>query len=274
MLIHELLPLAGPATEVVEVGDGTLRDLLRVPDGVTHRRYAADDVKPDAGSIVVGFVGPKPEVHLDAEALAPAVRELPVGGRVVLLLGWPIDELPYHTVLSLLTDANCQVLQVVPLDKVSRHGAHYALIAGRVDRLAPPRAHLDDAPIELPGDEPGLRTLLRLTGEYAFESMAVRAARKRLVDLRDKSAAQAQRIKQLEAELSTTQRKAAETERKVRNDLARLRASTTYQVGNAMVEGARRPGKAIVTIPAGLVRVWRKRHDDPNAVDSGSTPNG
>ena len=262
MLIHEVLPLAGPATEVVEVGDGTLSDLLRVPDGVTCRRYAADDTKPGAGTVVAGFLGPKPEVHADAEALAPAVRELPVGGRVVLLLGWPIDELPYHSVLSLLVDANCQVLQVIPLDRVSRHGAHYALIAGRVDRLAPPRAHLADTPVELPGDEPGLRTLLRLIGEYAFESMAIRAARRRLIDMRDKNAAQAQRIKQLEAEVAAGEHRLAEAEErteKVRAEVARLRASTTYQVGTAMIEGARRPGRAIVTVPAGLVRVWRHR---------------
>jgi hypothetical protein len=30
-------------------------------------------------------------------------------------------------------------------------------------------------------------------------------------------------------------------------------------VGNAMVQGARRPGRAIVSVPVGLIRVWRNR---------------
>jgi hypothetical protein len=273
MLIQEILPLLGDTTEIVEVGDGTLGELLRVPDGVAHRRFAADDTaKLESGSVVVGFVGPDQEKHSDAESVAPALRLLPVGGRVVLLLGWPIEELPYHVLLGPLVDADCQVLQVAPLEKAFRHGAHCVAIAARVERLAPLRTHLDETPIAVTGEEPSLRALLRLAAEYTFGDIVTRPARRNLVAFRDRNVEQAQRIRELEREVrdrvTTAEKRLAVAER----ELARVRASAAFQVGATVVQGARKPGTAIVSVPVGLVRVWRRRGRP--AVNGQSGPTG
>jgi hypothetical protein len=232
MLIHELLPLAGETTSVVEVGTGALGDLLRVPEEVEHRRYAPDESAPfDAGTVVVGLIGPKPDAHVEPDAVAPALRLLPVGGRAVLLLGWPVDELPYHLLLGPLVDADCQVLQVVPLDRVPRHGAHCAVLAARVTRIAPPRAYLDDTPIALTGDEPALPAMLRLSAEYAFGDLVARALRRHLDDARDRLDTQQQRIRALELDLKARDERIEATERRLeatRDDLARMRAATAF----------------------------------------------
>jgi len=165
MLLKELPAVAGDATSIVSVsGDATL-DMLTLPESLRREPYDADDTTTfDDGTLLVAFVGPDPEAHVAPEALAAALGRLPVGGRVVVLLGWPVEQLPYHVLLGPLVDAGCQVLQAVPLDKAARHGAHCAAIAARVSRLAPLRSYLDDSPVTLT-DEPGLPALLRLAGE-------------------------------------------------------------------------------------------------------------
>jgi hypothetical protein len=259
MLIQELLPLAGPAEAIVEVGGpGTLRDLLQAPDHVTKQPYEAEDTSTFAdGTVLVAFPGPE-----STPDLAPALRRLPVGGRVILLLGWPIEDLPYHTLLGPLVDASCQVLQVVPVDKPSRHGAHCAVVAARVDRLAPLRTYLDDTPISVDGDSPDLRALLRLTGEHTFADLIARPARRKLAELRDRDTEQRQRIRQLERDLQAREAKLTVAQERLeasKASMAKLRASATYQLGDTMVQGARRPARAIVSVPVGLVRVWRRR---------------
>lgn len=264
MLIHELLPLVGDLKSVVEVSASgeALRELLRAPAAAAYRPYVPDGEKMDAGTVVVAFLGPKPETHIDAETVAPALRELPVGGRALLLLAWPVPELPYHRLLDELVTAGLQVLQVVPLDKVSRHGAHCAVVAARVDRLAPLRAHLTDTPVEVDGESPDLRALLRLTGEYVFEDLISRPLRRRLVETADRVKAQDERIRQLEKDLKSRDAAVAAAESrtaKARQELADLRGSTSFRVGTTVVQGARRPTRAIVSVPVGLVRIWRRR---------------
>jgi hypothetical protein len=122
------------------------------------------------------------------------------------------------------------VLQVMPLDKAARHGWHCAVVAARVDKLAPLRTYLDDAAVVVDGAGPDLRALLRLTGEYNFAD---------LVD-----PAQRRRIRQLEKELASAQKRLVATN----GHLERLRASATYEVGNT-----------IVSVPRGLARVLRRR---------------
>ena len=263
MLITELPALAGDATTIVGVGGDAAVDLVQAPATMRRLPYdAADTGTFDDGTLLVAFAGPDAEAHVAPEALAAAVRRLPPGGRVVVLLGWPIEELPYHALLGPLVDAGCQVLQAVPLDKVSRHGAHCAVVAARVNRLAPLRSYLNDSPVEVSDAEPELRTLLRLAGEYTFGDLVARPLRRRLAELRDRSEAQQQRIRQLEKELEARDAKLAAAQQRLssaKESLARLRSSTTFQVGDAMVQGARRPGRAIVAVPVGLVRVWRNR---------------
>jgi hypothetical protein len=272
MLIKELPALAGDATTIIWVGGDrgadALRALLPVPEALRRLPYDPDETHAfDVRTLLVAFVGPDPEAHVAPEELAAAVRRLPPGGRMVALLGWPVEELPYHVLLGPLVDAGCQVLQAVPLDKAIRHGAYCAVVAARVSHLAPLRTYLDDSPITLTGDEPDLRTLLRLAGEYTFGDLVSRPLRRRVAELRDKTAAQQQRIRHLEKEAQAREAKLAAAQQRLaaaRDGMARLRSSTTFQVGDTMVQGARRPGRAIVSVPVGLVRVWRNRGTERN----------
>lgn len=279
MLIKELPALAGDQTTIVWVGgdtaDNVLQALLPVQDSMRRLPYDPDDTSTfDAQTLLVAFVGPDQETHVSPETLAAALRRLPAGGRGVILLGWPVEELPYHILLGPLVDAGCQVLQAMPLDKAIRHGAHCAIITARVSRLAPLRSYLDDTPISLTDDETEPRTLLRLAGEYTFGDLVSRPLRRRLASLQDRTNAQQQRIRQLEKDVQARDAKLAAAQQRlttVQGRLARLRSSTTFQVGNTMVEGARRPGRAIVSVPAGLMRAWRNRSADANGAN-GSTP--
>ena len=270
MLIKELPALAGDATTFVWVGGdtaaNTLQALLPVPEAMQRLPYDPDDTGTlDEKTLLVAFSGPDPETHVAPEALAAALRRLPPNGRVLVLLGWPVEELPYHVMLGPLVDAGCQVLQAVPLDKANRHGAHCAVVAARVSRLAPLRTYLDDTPIALTDDEPDLRTLLRLAGEYTFGDLVSRPLRRRLAELQDRLGTQQQRVRQLEKDVKARDAELAKAQQRLtsaREGLERLQSSTTFQVGSTMVQGARRPGRAIVTVPAGLVRVWRNRGAD------------
>ena len=51
-----------------------------------------------------------------------------------------------------------------------------------------------------------------------------------------------------------------------------MKASAAFQVGDTVVQGARKPGTAIVSVPVGLVRVWRRRSRP--AVNGQSEPTG
>lgn len=246
MLIKELLPIAGDADTIMVIGGGpNVRELLQVPEQATQQPYdAADTSTFGTGTTLVAFAGPDPDAHVEPGALGPALHRLPLGGRVVVLFGWPIEDLPYHALLGSLVDADCQVLQVMPLDKAARHGWHCAVVAARVDKLAPLRTYLDDAAVVVNGTGPDLRALLRLTGEYTFADLVARPTRRRLAELSDRDDAQRRRIRQLEKELASAQKRLVATN----GHLERLRASATYKVGNT-----------IVSVPRGLARALRRR---------------
>lgn len=239
MRIKELLDIAGNSDTIVVIGGGpNVRDILSVPESVTLQPYEAADTSAfGVDTTLVAFAGPDSDKDVEPGALGPALHRLPLGGRVIVLFGWPIEQLPYHALLGPLVDADCQVLQVMPLDKATRHGWHCAVVAARVDRLAPLRPYLDDTSVVLDGPEPDLRALLRLTAEYTFADLVARPTRQGLAELRDRDDAQRQRIRQMEREL-----------RERDAELERLRASKTYQVGDT-----------IVRVPRRLARAWRRR---------------
>ncbi|GLW29554.1 hypothetical protein [Actinoplanes regularis] len=253
MLVRELLPLFENVTTIVEVSESgeALREQLqlRAPSDAEYRGYAAGTTM-EAGTLVVALLGPDPASHVDVATIAPALRELPVGGRALLLLGWPVPDLPYHQMLDELVAAGCQVLQVVPIDN-SGNRAHCAVLAARVDRVAPLRGYLSDEPVVVDGATPDLRALLRLIGEKAFTDLLGRPLRQKLAEAGDRVAEQDQRIRQLEKELAARDATIAGVERRLaaaRSDNAKLRASATYRVGRVMV-----------AVPGRIVRGWRKR---------------
>src|ERR1700760_3404640 len=104
MLIKELPALTGDATTVVWAGGPTADDLLPSlfpgEDDITRLPYEpADTSALDAKKLLLAFAGPNAEPHLTPEALAATLRRLPPDGKVLVLLGWAPEQLPYHVLL-------------------------------------------------------------------------------------------------------------------------------------------------------------------------------
>jgi hypothetical protein len=263
MHFHELLPVFGDVREVVEVADADAGDdllgWLRPPAGVSHRRVEpADAGKLDLedGGLVVGVLGP---TRLDPEALAPALGALPVGGTALLLLAWPVIDLPYHRLLGPLGGASCQVVDAIPLEGAAiTAGVHAAVVVRRVERLTEPRPYLVGVGVGRDAEpEPAaeLRTALRIANEHALAGMVARPMRMRLADLERDLAAQGARLREAQHSLTKAQTRVARLEAR----LVELRASATYRVGQTVVRGARNPARAVVAMPRDLVRIWRDR---------------
>ncbi|HEU5109312.1 MAG TPA: hypothetical protein VFT95_12275 [Micromonosporaceae bacterium] len=263
MHLHELLAVLGDVREVVEVAspevDDDLAGLLRLPDGINWRRAEpADAGKLDLedGGLVAGVLGPD---RFDPDELAPALGALPVGGTVLLVLGWPILDLPYHRLLGPFGAASCQVVDAIPLEGAAvTAGLHAALVVRRVDRLAAPRPYIvglgngRDAEVE-PAAE--LRTALRIANEHALGELVTRPLRLRMADLERDLAARESRLAETQRSLARAQAKIVRMEAR----LAELRGSATFRVGQAVVKGARNPARAVVAVPRDLARIWRDR---------------
>lgn len=203
MLSRELLTLVEDAREIVEIAPAPagLTRHLRVPGDVRqHRRDPADTdgLRPGAGSVLLALLAdtPAPEGppgSVSPEEIAPVLARMRPGAQAVLLLGWPLAELPYHRLLGPLGEARCQVLHGVPLDRAHEHGGHVALVARCVDRIVPPRPYLTasgDAGTTGSSDDPTdpLPTMLRLANEWLLADLVSRPLRRRLVEQEERIA--------------------------------------------------------------------------------------
>jgi len=274
MLIYELLHRVDEVREIIDISAEPveLSRHLKIPDDVRYERYEpakAENLDIGADGLLVCLVGDAPK-HTDTDALAPVLGALQPGARAILLLAWPIDELPYHRLLGPLVDNRCQVVETVPLDRVRNHGAHCALVVQRVTRLAEPRPYLTDAPAATAAEAAPptagaatdaqavdeLRSALRIANEYMLADLVARPMRRRLRE-------QDQRIAELNREL------AVQTAR-----LARLESSASYQIGRAMISGARNPGRGLVTVPRDLARIWRRKSQKAQKTTAGPSKDG
>ena len=265
MRIHELSSLYLVGTErVVDVTDDSV-DLaqLQVPSGVKVDRTALADVASQEigpGAVLISAVGPTGPAFAEPEALATALRSLQPGGRAILLIGWPIEDLPYHRLLAPLVSSRCQVLHAVPLERAFIGTAvHCALIAECVDKPKPPASYLTDAGTPAAGEEGDsqssleLQTVLRAMNEFVLSDLVMRPIRRRVAeqattsDLRQQLAARDAQVVRLEARLARTEER-----------LAAVESSASFQVGRFIVGGLRQP-TALVTAPRNLVRLWRVR---------------
>ncbi len=301
----------GNAREIVDLSDAqvNLARSLGLPDGLRHIRSTPDEASQrELGphTLLIAVVGPTAPAQVDPDALAPVLRRFSPGARAILLMGWPIPELPYHRLLGPLADARCQVTQAVPLDRSRMPVAHCALVVECVDKLAPVGAYLSGIPSGIAGDEPpveaadDLRPLLRMVNEYVLAGLVARPLRRRLSELERAEAERAhaiaralqlenavaerddamERITRLTGEMERARREidelggaAADRDAQVRllrNRLRELESSVPFEVGQAVVDGARHPARAVVSVPRELIRVWRKRKS--RLAPSGSAP--
>jgi FkbM family methyltransferase len=273
MLVRELLPLIKDVARVVDVSRGRvdLRRHLVVPDTLPYAKADPADVDGttfDPDTLLLCLIGPDEAAHSSAESLAPVLRALPTGAKVLMLVGWAPDTFPYHLVLGPLGDGRCQVTDAVPVDQSARHGLHVALLAERVATLLPPRAYLmdvrtdDERPVPdaaAPASDP-LAVQLRTANEHLLGELVARPVRRRVRELDDRVAAleaelaaQAEDTTALRTQLKTRDSDVARLKRR----LASLEASPTFRLGRTLVDGARHPGKAVVTVPMNLAKIWR-----------------
>jgi hypothetical protein len=183
-----ILTYRGGAAELVAVAPAgvDLADHLGPPDDLAVRAHhpgpvAALVAGPDA--LVVVALGPAPDRHVDPADLAGIVDGLPVGTRIVLLCAWPVADLPYHRFLTPLVAGRCQVRAAVPVDRLP--GVGCAVVADRVDAVAPPGAYLLDAGAEPEPDADAdpLGPVLRAVNEYVLTDFVTRPLRRRLAEL-------------------------------------------------------------------------------------------
>jgi FkbM family methyltransferase len=253
--LHEIPPLYFDGVgEVIDVSPGQvdLRQHLRMPESIRHARRAVEDAErlsPGPGAMLLSLVGANPGAHTPPEALAPVLRRLTPGARALLLLGWPIEELPYHLLLGPLVDARCQVVEALAVERSSIREVHCALVVECVDRLAPRRAYQLDAPPGVAPDQQDagdLAALLRLANEYMLSDLVARSLRRGGAELKRQLAERDAQLREAERELA-----------KSRKRLAGMEASATLRIGQAVVRGARHPARAIASVPLELARVWR-----------------
>jgi len=262
MRLQELTSLyLATATRVLDLTgeDIDVQTELRLKPDVYQRasidEAAGSDLGP--GVIVLALLGP--DRLTTPEAIAPMLRNLQPGARAVLLIGWPIDEVPGHRLLGPLSAARCQVLEAVPLDRVSVGApVHCVVITQRVEKLAPPRAYLTDigADQDSFGDDGAdeFASVLRAVNECVLMDFVSRPLRRRVFEQHTATELRRQ-LDQRDARLKQVETKLAQAHQR----LAMVQASATFQVGQAMVDGLRHPARAIVTIPRDLARVWRGR---------------
>lgn len=185
---HELLTqcLDG-VREVVDLSPAGV-DLpahLQPPADLPWRRLGPGDTRGldcGPGTLLVGVLGPDPEVHREPTTMEPVLERFREGARAVLLIGWPIDQFPYHRLLGPLTAARCQVRATVPLERATvAGGCSCAVVAECVSRLAPLRPYLSGTADAGPAGE--LPTVLRAVNEYLLADLVTRPLRRRLRDL-------------------------------------------------------------------------------------------
>ncbi|AVT36163.1 hypothetical protein [Plantactinospora sp. BB1] len=268
MRISEILPryLDG-VREVVDVShpDVRLERQLRLPPEVAYRRQPLDEAAgaefgPE--SLPLCLLGADSPAHTDPDALTPMLRRARPGTRAALLIGWSIEELPYHRLVGPLVAGGCQIREVSPLDRAAIRGVSAALVVERVERLAPLRGYLVDArtPVEPAGTGPGqepepdggdateLTTLLRVVNEYQLADLVSRPVRRRLAELTGRVEAQERLLAERDTEL-----------REARRRLAEVESSAGFRLGSAFARGAREPARALVDVPRELARAWRGR---------------
>ncbi|MFC6023052.1 hypothetical protein ACFP2T_43740 [Plantactinospora solaniradicis] len=252
MRIHELLHAHLDGVEhVVDVTDERidLRDALRLPESVRYTRSGLDEVTGSdlgGGTLLLCAPGPTPPAHTDPDALAPLLRELRPGARMIAVLGWRLGELPYHRLLGPLVDGRCQILAAAPVERAPVPGAQSAIAVECVERLAAVPSYLT-APGTATGAGPDgpaadpLPALLRMANEYVFLDLVSRPLRRRMIELERELADRNARIPALERELARSQAR-----------VATLESSLSFQVGAVVAKGIRRPVRAVRRMP----RVW------------------
>jgi len=293
MLVRNLLSQITGVGRIVDVSPGAedLRRHLMVPGDLPYsiaEPAAVAEATLTADTLLLCLLGPREGTHTPAADLGRTLRALPVGARVLILAGWSPEALPHQAVLGTLADGHCQLTDAVLVDSSGRYGMNVALLAERVEKLQPRHAYLSDAPA---GDEtqypdgPGVEPLtmplwlanqsvlgelitvpllrqVRTLGDQVTKLTAGLAAAKETADAA-KQAADATRAK-----LAARDADLARAKLRIKS----LKSSLTFRLGETLVDGARHPGKGVVTVPVTMAKLWRDRRARASAPEPTPQP--
>jgi hypothetical protein len=217
--------------------------------------YAAD-----AGVLAEGDLAP----------LTAVLAALSEGSKALVVSGDVLGDLAQPRILDALSRASCQLLRIAHLDyRVIRTG----LI---VEKVSTPRPMVGSTggPV-LPREgatAPSAGYVLRLHNEYAWVDLAAEDAPRhagRGAGTAQFGAAHVEapqtdreRMASLEEEKSRLDQRLQATEKALsdaRGELRRLRDSTKLQIGNALVEAAKRPATEGLKLPVTMARIARGR---------------
>jgi hypothetical protein len=227
-------------------GDLDLAVQLALPDGVELVRAAAGaraHTSLDTRTLVVDVLGPdarhtRPIVHVE-----DALGALLACRRALVLLTYPLDELPVGDLLQSLGDAACQLVAAVPVES---HTISSALVIERRVRL------------DANGDDLNRLRLAALTSTVL--DTRLQALEHEVDDLR----AQLPRADDEHGEARTELERLRDDVDALRVDRQRLQElerSTTYHVGRVVIDVLSKPGKGAVRAPGALWKLWRERSD-------------
>jgi FkbM family methyltransferase len=179
---------------------------------------------PDRGAVLVVLTGPNSPAHTSLDDLAEVLASIRPGTCAIVLLGWPAGKLPEDGLLSAFDLAGCGISEVVNVDQTPILGVDFALVVDRADARE--------------GGESGAS--LRTANEYMLGQVEAMALRRDVAEL-------TKSVEGLNRKLATSERR-----------LAALESSAALQIGRAILAGARRPGRAAVTVPRELARIYRE----------------
>ncbi|WP_125811072.1 FkbM family methyltransferase [Actinoplanes sp. ATCC 53533] len=293
MLVRNLLPLISGVGRIVDVSPGAedLRRHLMVPGDLPYSAVAPAAVADTAltsDDLLLCLLGPREGTHTPAADLGRALHALPAGVKVLILAGWSPEDFPQQVVLQMLADGHCQLADAVPVDSSGRYGMEVALLAERVEKIQPRRAHLADAPAgdeALPPDVPGADQLpmqlwlanQSVLGELVTGTLLhrVHALGDRVTQLTAQMAAARETV--AEAKQTAAEAKAAKAARdedltRAKKQIRSLKSSLTFRLGQTLVDGARHPGKGVVTVPVTMAKIWRDRRARTSAPEAAPQP--
>lgn len=286
MLLRNVLPLIPGVGRIVDASAGTadLRRHLMVPGDLP---YSLEDPAVVAGAaltaetLLLCLLGPQEGTHTSPADLGRALHALPIGAKALILLGWSPESVPHHAVLGMLADGGCQLTDAEPVEASGRYGMDAVLLAERVEKVQPRRAYLVEDPAtdeasqpEVPGVD-SLAVRLWLANQAVLGEMITGPLRRqvRLLDdraakLAEDLAASKQTAVKARAELAARDQELTKVKKRIKS----LQSSSSFRLGQTLVDGARHPGKGVVAVPMTMAKIWRERRARAGAAGAQPQP--
>ena len=286
-LFEQVHVALGNASRVLDARPGGSADTLRLPAGVAHTDLRPESASPGCsgpGDLLIavaprGMSGPQA-----ASALDTVLAALAAGGRALLLVPAAPENLPVSAIVDGLSRHGCQVTAALPGETAA---GYTGLVIQRADDVLTIGTYLVGTAAEGgvghggPADVAYLRRALNelvLTGfaarRWSTRWREVEEDRARLADEVTRTSSELARVSSELARVSSDLQEAAahasERERallveaaQLRDELRRLRSSSSFQAARALADGVRHPlskGPQLPRVAYRLALTHRRRN--------------